>query len=154
MYHSKVISFCPDCPSFAVVVVVVLCLQQWSREGSDSECFGCHSWYWYSWVQFLLWPWAVFVLGRHADSTSLLPTGPTSYHLGFLTSWVYWLICFVSLKLSIKNTQKKKVTKCQKHLIINSYSSRTRWIWADIYNQRGRRPRWLLSAHIRQVREE
>ena len=25
---------------------------------------------------------------------------------------------------------------------------------ADIYNQRGRRPSWLLSAHIRQVREE
>ena len=38
--------------------------------------------------------------------------------------------------------------------IINSYSSRTRRIWADIYNQRGRRPSWLLSAHIRQVREE
>ena len=36
----------------------------------------------------------------------------------------------------------------------NSYSSRTRWIWADIYNQRGRRPSWLLSAHIRKVREE
>ena len=36
--------------------------------------------------------------------------------------------------------------------LINSYSSRTRRIWADIYNQRGRRP--LLSAHIRQVREE
>ena len=39
-------------------------------------------------------------------------------------------------------------------IIINSYSSRTRRIWADIYNQRGRRPSWLLSAHIRQVREE
>ena len=39
-------------------------------------------------------------------------------------------------------------------LIINSYSSRTRRILADIYNQRGRRPSWLLSAHIRQVREE
>ena len=39
-------------------------------------------------------------------------------------------------------------------LIFNSYSSRTRRIWADIYNQRGRRPSWLLSAHIRQVREE
>ena len=39
-------------------------------------------------------------------------------------------------------------------VIINSYSSRTRRIWADIYNQRGRRPSWLLSAHIRQVREE
>ena len=38
--------------------------------------------------------------------------------------------------------------------VFNSYSSRTRWIWADIYNQRGRRPSWLLSAHIRQVREE
>ena len=38
--------------------------------------------------------------------------------------------------------------------IINSYSSRTRRIWADIYNQRGRRPSWLLSAHIRQGREE
>ena len=38
--------------------------------------------------------------------------------------------------------------------LINSYSSRTRRIWADIYNQRGRRPSWLLSAHIRQVREE
>ena len=38
--------------------------------------------------------------------------------------------------------------------IINSYSSRTRRIWADIYNQRGRRPSWLLSGHIRQVREE
>ena len=38
--------------------------------------------------------------------------------------------------------------------IINSYSSRIRRIWADIYNQRGRRPSWLLSAHIRQVREE
>ena len=37
-------------------------------------------------------------------------------------------------------------------LVINSYSSRTRRIWADIYNQRGRRPSWLLSAHIRQVR--
>ena len=24
----------------------------------------------------------------------------------------------------------------------------------DTYNQRGRRPSWLLSAHIRQVREE
>ena len=35
--------------------------------------------------------------------------------------------------------------------IINSYSSRTRRIWADIYNQRGRR---LLSAHIPPVREE
>ena len=30
--------------------------------------------------------------------------------------------------------------------IINSYSSRTRRIWADIYNQRGRRPSWLLSC--------
>ena len=39
-------------------------------------------------------------------------------------------------------------------LLFNSYSSRTRRIWADIYNQRGRRPSWLLSAHIRQVREE
>jgi len=30
--------------SFAVVViVVVLCLQLWGREGGDSECFGCHS---------------------------------------------------------------------------------------------------------------
>ena len=38
--------------------------------------------------------------------------------------------------------------------LINSYSSRTRRIWADLYNQRGRRPSWLLSAHIRQVREE
>ena len=35
-------------------------------------------------------------------------------------------------------------------IIINSYSSRTRRIWADTYNQRGR----LFSAHIRQVREE
>ena len=41
-----------------------------------------------------------------------------------------------------------------KSIIINSYSSRTRRIWADIYNQRGRRPSWLSSAHIRQVREE
>ena len=32
--------------------------------------------------------------------------------------------------------------------IFNSYSSRTRRIWADLYNQRGRRPSWLLSAHI------
>mgnify|MGYP007058642762 CR=1 FL=1 len=39
-------------------------------------------------------------------------------------------------------------------IIINSYSSRTRQIWADIYNQRGRWPSWLLLAHIRQVREE
>ena len=39
-------------------------------------------------------------------------------------------------------------------IIINNYSSRTRRIWADIYNQRGHRPSWLLSAHIRQVREE
>ena len=39
-------------------------------------------------------------------------------------------------------------------LLFNSYSSRTRRIWADIHNQRGRRPSWLLSAHIRQVREE
>ena len=38
--------------------------------------------------------------------------------------------------------------------IFNSYSSRTRRIWVDIYNQRGRRPSWLLSAHIQQVREE
>ena len=37
--------------------------------------------------------------------------------------------------------------------VITSYSSRTRRIWADIYNQRGHRPSWLLSAHIRQVRE-
>ena len=37
-------------------------------------------------------------------------------------------------------------------VILNSYSSRTRRIWADIYNQRGHRPSWLLSAHIRQVR--
>ena len=41
-----------------------------------------------------------------------------------------------------------------KHRMFNSYSSRTRRIWADIYNQRGLRPSWLLSAHIRQVREE
>ena len=38
--------------------------------------------------------------------------------------------------------------------MFNSFSSRTRRIWADIYNQRGRRPSWLLSAHIWQVREE
>ena len=38
-------------------------------------------------------------------------------------------------------------------IILNSYSSRTRRIWAD-NNQLGLRPRWLLSAHIRQVREE
>ena len=36
----------------------------------------------------------------------------------------------------------------------NSYSSWTRRIRDDIYNQRGRRPSWLLTAHIRQVREE
>ena len=35
-------------------------------------------------------------------------------------------------------------------IIINSYSSRTRRIWADIYKQQGRRPSWLSSAHIRQ----
>ena len=29
--------------------------------------------------------------------------------------------------------------------IINSYSSRTRQIWADIYNQWGRRPSWLYQ---------
>ena len=40
------------------------------------------------------------------------------------------------------------------NLKLPSYSSRTRRIWADIYNQRGRRPSWLSSAHIRQVREE
>ena len=33
-------------------------------------------------------------------------------------------------------------------IIINSYSSRTRRIWADIYNQRGRRPSWLLSVNF------
>ena len=38
--------------------------------------------------------------------------------------------------------------------IFNSYSSRTRRICADIYNQRGRRPSWISPAHIRQVREE
>ena len=36
----------------------------------------------------------------------------------------------------------------------DSYSSRTRRIWADIYNQRGGRPSWLLSAHIRQVLDD
>ena len=36
--------------------------------------------------------------------------------------------------------------RSKKHLIFNSYSSRTRRIWADIYNQRGRGPSWLLSA--------
>ena len=38
--------------------------------------------------------------------------------------------------------------------IFKSYSSRTCRIWTDIYNQRGRRPIWLLSPHIQQVREE
>ena len=35
-----------------------------------------------------------------------------------------------------------------KPMIFNSYSSRTRRIWADIYiyNQRGRRPSWLLGT--------
>ena len=46
------------------------------------------------------------------------------------------------------------LNKEDKSCIMNSYSSKTRRIWADIYNQRGRRPSWLLSAHIRQVREE
>ena len=31
-------------------------------------------------------------------------------------------------------------------IILNSYSSRTRRIWADIYNQRGRRPYQLISG--------
>ena len=53
--------------------------------------------------------------------------------------------------------QKKEIVALQSapsRRLFNSYSSRTRRIWADIYNQRGRRPSWLLSAHIRQVREE
>ena len=48
----------------------------------------------------------------------------------------------------------KQIFRCFSSIIFNSYSSRTRRIWADIYSQRGRRPSWLLSAHIRQVREE
>ena len=40
----KVLSLFVPMSSFAVVViVVVLCLQLWSREGGDSECFGSHS---------------------------------------------------------------------------------------------------------------
>ena len=40
----KVLSLFVPRSSFAVVViVVVLCLQLWGREGGDSECFGCHS---------------------------------------------------------------------------------------------------------------
>ena len=31
-------------------------------------------------------------------------------------------------------------------VINNSYSSRTRRIWTDIYSQRGRRPSWLLGS--------
>ena len=31
-------------------------------------------------------------------------------------------------------------------VVFKSYSSRTHRIWADIYNQRGCRPSWLLSA--------
>ena len=54
-----------------------------------------------------------------------------------------------------KGSIYKKIEPFWPHdLLLNSYSSRTRRIWADIYNQRGRRPSWLLSAHIRQVREE
>ena len=49
---------------------------------------------------------------------------------------------------------EERVSTIIKTLIINSYSSRTRRLRADIYNQRGLRPRWLLPAHIRQVREE
>ena len=43
---------------------------------------------------------------------------------------------------------KKELSKNDylKTLLINSYYSRTRRIWADIYNQRGRRPSWLLDT--------
>ena len=57
------------------------------------------------------------------------------------------------LRNMVKKPRKIERTRKWSSFIINSYSSRTRRIWADMYNQRGRRPSWL-SAHIRQVREE
>ena len=60
----------------------------------------------------------------------------------------------IMMTTTMKITTIITITRTMTIIIINSYSSRTRRIWADIYNQRDRRPSWLLSAHIRQVREE
>ena len=54
----------------------------------------------------------------------------------------------------LKQESQSAVYQSWQYDIFNSYSSSTRRIWADIYNQQGRRPNWLLSAHIRQVWEE
>ena len=67
----------------------------------------------------------------------------------------YWDFICVLVKISVDLDWLMRLNiKLLIPLIVNSYSSRTRRIWADIYNQRGSRPSWLLSAHIRQVREE
>jgi len=50
--------------------------------------------------------------------------------------------------------QQDLIQMCKNSLhigILNSYSSRTRRIWADIYNQRGRRPSWLLSVNFQAI---
>ena len=69
-----------------------------------------------------------------------------------------WLIFYPTFEMTLIGSTRSNFLLNQDFVLvlINSYSSRTRRIWADIYiyNQRGRRPSWLLSAHIRQVQEE
>ena len=88
----------------------------------------------------------------------LYRSSPFSYHL-----WGLWRFSSYSSSEFCNNLQVKITNSIiivlvflisLASIIINSYSSRTRRIWADVYNQRGCRLSWLLSAHIRQVREE
>ena len=87
-----------------------------------------------------------------ANSMAQLVIAPHSEGVfSFLLKYLLIILCIGLLTPCSKKSD-------QRHLcvvtIVNSYSSRRCWILADIYNQRGRRPSWLLSAHIRQVREE
>ena len=94
-------------------------------------------------------PKANFPIAVMSYDTSRLVEGTTTVFTNF--SSTPWLWFELSLEV-LKFESTCLCTSC--FVIINSYSSRTCRIWADIYNQRGRRPSWLLSAHIRQVREE
>ena len=78
--------------------------------------------------------------------------------LGLMWTWIkfgsLWRLV-LRFDLHVTLLLSSSVDWCAMQIFMfKSYSSRTRRIWADIYNQRGRRPSWLLSAHIRQVREE
>ena len=104
----------------------------------------------------LLSPFFASAVCNFAVSWSLVFSTPSTMFFAAPFSWnrFYKIIFIWATIVTLQFSDKNGNHLCPVLLIFNSYSSRTRRIWADMYNQRGRRPSWLLSAHIRQVREE